>query len=614
MRLFARSIRVFSRLGVSLVSAFNNLNLRRKLLITYLSMAIVPIMVIGVVSYLKYSTTITQQTREYANLVITQINKDVDTYIEKLERLTYTAYLNMDLQKILESYHQLPFKEQLDMRDSVNQYLSRINIIDPRIDGSYIYLENGGFFYENSQGTVRNNYDFRREEWYPLIASGQKKILLLPPHFERKYENFFHGMNFTYIRALNNVYNGKYLGLILVDIDVKAIDAIVGDAGSKIKGRLLIRDDLNNLVYDSFKADLKKQISESYWKENSRLDRDGFGKNNLTIINHSRYTGWKVVFVTPYSVIMGKVYEIRTFTVIVVVGCLLFFILVSAQISSGISRPLNKLKQTISRVENGDLDAAVEIENQDEVGELSRSFNKMVENIRLLVKEVYEAQLKKKEAELRALQSQINPHFMYNTLESINMLAILKGNFEISDIMTAFANILRFNIDNKNNLITLDEEIKYVSDYLMIQKFRYQEKIKVVYEVEPGTEKYLILKLILQPLVENAIYHGITDKQGPGLIKISVQKENNHLRLRVIDDGLGIKSDRLEEIIKSLEQEETTGKRRSVGLKNIHERIKLFFGSEYGIRMISQAGLGTTVELRIPAISNPEKPESAEPL
>ena len=212
------------------------------------------------------------------------------------------------------------------------------------------------------------------------------------------------------------------------------------------------------------------------------------------------------------------------------------------------------------------------------------------------------------------MQSQINPHFMYNTLESINMLAILKGNFEISDIMTAFANILRFNIDNKNNLITLDEEIKYVSDYLMIQKFRYQEKIKVVYEVEPGTEKYLILKLILQPLVENAIYHGITDKQGPGLIKIAVQKENNHLRLRVTDDGLGIKPDRLEEIIKSLEQEETTGKRRSVGLKNIHERIKLFFGCEYGIQLKSHEGLGTTVELLIPAISNTEKPESGDPL
>ena len=158
-----------------MLSVFNNLSLRRKLLITYLTIAIVPIVVIDAVSYLKYSTTITQQTRDYANLVITQINKDIDAYMEKLERLTYTAYLNMDLQKTLDSYHRLSFKEQLDSRDSVHQYLSRINIIDPRIDGSYIYLEKGGFFFENSQGTVKNNFDWRREDWCHLSCIWTKE-------------------------------------------------------------------------------------------------------------------------------------------------------------------------------------------------------------------------------------------------------------------------------------------------------------------------------------------------------------------------------------------------------------------------------------------------------
>ena len=158
----------------------------------------------------------------------------------------------------------------------------------------------------------------------------------------------------------------------------------------------MIRDDLNNLVYDSFKEVINRENDGPDRVENRRFDFDGSEKNNLVIVNQSRYTGWKVIFITPFSVIMGKVYEIRTFTLMVTICYLLIFILVSAQISSGISRPLNKLKQTIHRVENGDLDAAVEIENQDEVGELSRSFNKMVENIKLLVKEVYEAQLKKR--------------------------------------------------------------------------------------------------------------------------------------------------------------------------------------------------------------------------
>jgi two-component system, sensor histidine kinase YesM len=588
--------------NLKLWSAFNNLTLRRKLLVTYLTVAIVPIMVIGTVSYLKFSATLTQQTREYANLVVTQINRDLDAYIEKLERLTYTAYLNIDLQKILETNHRVSFKEQLDNRELVHQYLSRINIIDSRIDGSYIYSENGSFFFENSQGTMKSTYDLPREEWYRLIVSGSKKTLVIPPHLEQKYDNFFQSKNFSYVRALHNVNNGRYLGLIMVDVNLKAIDAIVGEAGSKIKGRLQIRDDLNNLVYDSFGEAPNKAKDGSY-----RQSREGdSGKNNLVIASHSRYTGWKVIFITPLAAIMEKVYQIRTYTLIVTIGCLVIFILVSARISSSISRPINKLKQAIGMVENGDLDAKVEIENQDEVGELSRSFNKMVQNIKRLVNEVFEAQLKKKEAEFSALQSQINPHFMYNTLESINMLAILKGNFEISDILTAFSNILRFNIDNKNNLVTIGEELKYVADYLMIQKFRYQEKIEVVYDIDPDMEKYQILKLMLQPLVENAIYHGITEKQGPGLITIAVKKDGRRLKLTVTDNGLGIHPERLEDIVKSLEQEESVGKNDSIGLKNINERIKLYFGPEYGIRFESQPGTGTKVELIIPAVCNPE--------
>ncbi len=575
---------------------FNNLNLRHKLLLTYLSMTIIPMMIIGIVSYIKSTNTITNQVHDYASLLAAQINKDIDAYIDKLERLTYTT-LNADLLKILESNARLPFPQQLDNRDKVNNFLLGINLIDPMIDGTYLYSRNGDLFFENSAGTMAKNYSFTGESWYQTIF--RKKTLLIPPHLETKYENLLGNWNFSYVRPLYNIYNSQYLGFILVDVRSGALDEIVGAGISRVNGRLLILDNCNRVIYDS-DGILSMAVNGDFLINKLKT-------KNLIITNQSVRTGWKVVFISPFAVLMEKVSQVRNFTILIMLSCLVLITLASIWISLSISQPLHKLKETIGYVENGDLDVMVEIENDSEIGQLGRSFNKMLYNIRQLINEVYEVRLKKKEVELRALQSQINPHFMYNTLETINMMAVLKGNFEISDVLSAFGEMLRFNIDNREKVVSIAEELRHVSAFLKIQRIRYHDRFTVSYELEPDIEQYQIIKLTLQPLVENAIVHGFTEKQGLGSITIHIRKEGETLIIIIADNGLGITPERLEDITKSLAQEEASAKNGGIGLLNINERIKLYFGSGYGLQIKSRFKEGTEVMMVIPAIIHEQR-------
>jgi len=575
---------------------FINMRLRRKLLISYIAVTIIPMIIIGAISYIKSSDTIIQQTNNYASLVVEKINSDIDSYIDKFARISYTTYSNVEFQKILQFNHEQPFRFRLDNRDKMNQFLLGIINLDANIDGAYIYTKYGELYYKNVRGNIYEGYNFKNEYWYDKIINGDIKSVLVPVHTEKKLTGIVDQRNFSFVIGVIDIYTSKTVGFMVIDINEKALYDVVKIAEKKLDGRILIVDNTENIIYDSKREVFGINFLNFY----NELNNDIRNKNIL-ITNNSSTTGWKVIFITPLDKLRENANEVRNFTVVVGLICIIAFILLSTIISEGISRPINRLKDTIKLVENGDLEAGVKIESEDEFGQLGRSFNKMVVNINNLIREVYETQLKKKEAELNALQSQINPHFMYNTLESINMMAILAGNLEISDVLSAFASILRFNLDNKKNIIPIEKELKYVYDYLSIQKLRFKDKFDVEFDIGPNIEKYEILKLAIQPLVENSILHGFSELKGKGRMVISAKNEEDLIRVIVNDNGIGMSEQRLEEVNKSLQFEEALSKPGSIGLNNINERIKLFYGSNYGINISSALGKGTCVELIIPA-------------
>ncbi|MCL6571450.1 MAG: histidine kinase, partial [Bacillus sp. (in: Bacteria)] len=261
---------------------------------------------------------------------------------------------------------------------------------------------------------------------------------------------------------------------------------------------------------------------------------------------------------------------------------------------------IHQLRKAMAKVESGNFAQRVTINSNDEIGELGKGFNHMINEIDRLVSEVYKTSLREKEAEIRALQSQMNPHFLYNTLESINMLAITKGNLEVSDMVSSLGKLLRYTIDNSSKIITLDAELSFIRSYVAIQKVRMGENLQYSEDIEPTLIHVLLPKLVLQPLVENAIVHGIF-QQG-GHIFIKAHTERQLLKIAITDNGKGITTLELTRLKRLIENQDTTSteKHNGVALSNVHERLQLLYGKQFGIMIDGKEQNGFSVTLTLP--------------
>lgn len=286
----------------------------------------------------------------------------------------------------------------------------------------------------------------------------------------------------------------------------------------------------------------------------------------------------------------------------VLIGVLIIVVAVSAvMIVSGIIQPISQLNQATEKIAQGDFKARAQADSDDEVAELAVSFNKMAGSMQSLIDKVKEDERKMRKADLRLLQEQIQPHFLYNTLDTIVWLIESNEPDEAVTMVVTLSDFFREILSKGKEFISIKEEEKHISSYLQIQEMRYRDILEYDIQLDQVIYKYQILKLTLQPVVENALYHGIKYKRAKGCIHIHGEKEGDIIRLTVRDDGVGMDEDELEQLRQQIEKpcQETE---KGFGLANVNERIHMYFGPEYGMKIQSQKGKGTTVEIVIPAI------------
>ena len=296
--------------------------------------------------------------------------------------------------------------------------------------------------------------------------------------------------------------------------------------------------------------------------------------------------------------------QIRRFMVVcsVLIGVLIIVVAVSAvMIVSGIIQPISQLNQATEKIAQGDFNARAQADSEDEVAELAVSFNKMAGSMQSLIDKVKEDERKMRKADLRLLQEQIQPHFLYNTLDTIVWLIESNEPDEAVTMVVTLSDFFREILSKGKEFISIKEEEKHISSYLQIQEMRYRDILEYDIQLDQVIYKYQILKLTLQPVVENALYHGIKYKRAKGCIHIHGEKEGDIIRLTVRDDGVGMDEEELEKLRQQIEKpcQETE---KGFGLANVNERIHMYFGPEYGMKIQSQKGKGTTVEIVIPAI------------
>ena len=286
----------------------------------------------------------------------------------------------------------------------------------------------------------------------------------------------------------------------------------------------------------------------------------------------------------------------------VLIGVLIIVVAVSAvMIVSGIIQPISQLNQATEKIAQGDFNARAQADSEDEVAELAVSFNKMAGSMQSLIDKVKEDERKMRKADLRLLQEQIQPHFLYNTLDTIVWLIESNEPDEAVTMVVTLSDFFREILSKGKEFISIKEEEKHISSYLQIQEMRYRDILEYDIQLDQVIYKYQILKLTLQPVVENALYHGIKYKRAKGCIHIHGEKEGDIIRLTVRDDGVGMDEEELEQLCQQIEKPcQETGK--GFGLANVNERIHMYFGPEYGMKIQSQKGKGTTVEIVIPAL------------
>ncbi|HBL35407.1 MAG TPA: sensor histidine kinase [Firmicutes bacterium] len=389
------------------------------------------------------------------------------------------------------------------------------------------------------------------------------------------------------------------LGTLIIRVDIeKIIQQLTYDTMENHKYLLITSGE--KTVYSSFPdLDVSEGLVDD--KENGgyqvvKVD----GKSYFVVFNKSPFTNWLYTNILPYEDVFKQVIQMRRIVILIFGALFLITMLISLWMAGNLTKPMQKLINQMKLVESGEFEEtmaqSLELERGDEIGTLQRKFLKMVKRIKNLIQENYTKQLLVKEAQLRALQAQINPHFLYNALESINWRAKINQQTEISQMIESLGNLLRNAMSDQQHLVTVKEELKLIQDYIHIQKVRFVSRLDFKIELDRRWEQLLIPKLILQPLVENAINHGLEQMIEPCTIRITATESGAFLFLKVEDNGPGIPPD----LLRKLQMQETKPDNLGIGLKNIDERLKLVYGKEYGLTLTSQVGAGTRVMVKIP--------------
>jgi two-component system, sensor histidine kinase YesM len=580
----------------------NNLPIRYKLLVHFLLITILPSIVLGVLTDWVVSRIIDRQMYENTQQLIAKVNRSLEFYVGNVQNTTYLISYNPQIREFL--YKKKP---QQATRDQALEFMRGFSTLQTEIAGIMVINSNGEYL-SNDMYATTSSKDLTLEPWYQEAVAG-KGIFKVIGHPSKRsvttHANYKNSEVVSAVRAIIDPETQKVMGVVLIDLKLRVIIETAQDVRLGKTGVLMVMDEKGEPVY--VPKQLGFQSIPLMWlgaKPSGEFIETVNDRDLQFIFRKSTITNWSTIGVFSTNEAAPEVRQIRLYvTTFVFVVCLLG-ITASFLLSHGISKPIHRLMAFMQRAESGDLKTRYWSDGMDEVGMLGRSYNSMLTKVNDLLQLTEQQEKQKREAELRILQAQIKPHFLYNTLDTIHWMARKQGAEDVSEMVEALSKLFRIGLSKGNEFIPLAEEFEHIRSYLQIQKFRYKDKLQYTLDLDPGISNIHVLKVILQPIVENAIYHGIKERRGPGHITVKGLRRDDQVYLSVSDDGVGMSEDTLEKMRRQLEtpmneQVHTVGS--GYGLSNVQARLKLTYGTtECGIAINSQLGVGTTVSITYP--------------
>lgn len=543
----------------------------------------------------------------YTSQIINQVNYDIDSYVKYLENISYIVSTSSDVSNYLFNEEQT----EEEMEDEKERILSQFKtILDSRSDiyNIAVVANNGRSILNDGEDEFTEYINIKEQSWFKAALEAKDGTAISSSHVQNAIKSSYKWV-ITLSKALTNYNNARNEGIFFVDLNYTAISELCNNNNIGNKGYIFILDENGNIIYHPKQQLMYGGLITENVDDIMACEENYFNTGDkIYTISKSDKTGWTVVGAANTSELLKNNKQAQMMYLLVAAVLLLGVILISSIIAREITRPIRQLRDSMSMVEEGQFDKAnVAVTAKNEIGSLSKSFNVMTERIHTLMEQNVYEQKQKRKSEMKALQAQINPHFLYNTLDSIIWMSEAGQNEEVVLMTSALARLLRQSISNDKEQVTIAEEIEYVRSYLTIQKMRYKDKLEYSIEVSPEISHVMIIKFALQPLVENAIYHGLKYKETKGNLNIRGYERGDKAYITIADDGVGMDEEVLEHIFDESKKEH---KSNGVGVPNVQKRLQLHYGQEYGISYISRKGVGTVATVTVPLNSRADDEET----
>ncbi|OPH49993.1 two-component sensor histidine kinase [Paenibacillus ferrarius] len=593
------------------ISQIKNMKLQSKFMAGYLIACAFPLLVVTSIIYSQSAAGLEDSSQEFAALYTSQVENSLNELMKEYDKVTKSVLLDNEIISRLGEEHAMSMNEYILQKLSVQRVLMRVALLKPEINNvMLISRDNSVYQYTNTSSTV-NESALLAQAWYKRARSSEDTFFITGLHDRSYYEDKGKGTLVTVGRVLLSS-EGAFTGVLLIDLDPFTLMELNHEfvlTRDKYGMSVIISKLTGETVYHSDAASGRvpwMQVLEAgndFTKDMSSSDR--------IVISGSTQLGNLVIKTEiPREKLLHKIARIKLVTIILIVIGFVITTLISFGLSLRITKPIKALRRSMKQAETGQYLPIESIQANDEIGSLVRSYNKMIIVIRTLIEDVYIAEIKQRKAKFLALQNQINPHMLYNTLESIRMKALVKEEEEIAGMIMILARMFRLTLGKDGRQHSIKHEIDYTVNYLQLQNIRFDDSFMLDIRMPEEMQACSIIPLVFQPIVENSIIHGFKGYGGSMHILIEgMWTDEGEILIRIIDDGIGISRDKEEELRVILEdaasdkyklEETEKSEGEGLGLKNIAERIKLHYGDSYDLTIHSGEGRGTTVEFLIP--------------
>lgn len=576
------------------------MKLRTKIFLEFTILGIIPLLILSVFAYHRYTQTIYDRMDEISSHLLENAEDTVNSRISGVQQIsgTFDFYYDdgsstiSDLQEFNDPNNIPEAYEYFQTSKSYERTCQSLLYSSEYIYGIYIFTPSGYIFEcsNGSNGSIIPSYDFESASWYQetLALDGDMYVSNSAVH------DFFTGFeeSLFFTKCLKDIYSHKLIGVLMIDCKPEMLD--LSTVNTMPDNVLLTIDNTqtDNVLYTNY-----YDLPDSFSSDSHTVYREELNISPL-----------RLTMVVDYDSLYGEFNLTAILIVLICATCIIGLFFFGYLLSSSFTRPVEHLSRKMSSQKGHSLIQTTRYLNRtDEIGTLYNEYNAMVESLNNAVKQDYEDKLIILDAQMKSLEARINSHFLFNTLESINSIAELDDNETIATMSLALGNMFRYTLKTQSELVTVADELNHVQDYVSIQQIRFDNRFKLETSFPEGFENYKVLKLILQPLVENALYHGLNYCSVGDTISISGNTDGQNLFINVRDNGQGMTPETLASLKQMLREEASFTElghrnKQSIGLKNIHSRIELYYGKGYGLSVASELGQFTNIQIRLPIL------------